>query len=385
MCNRWVVALVATQPFFGLLKEKRPMKKLLIILLLLPLFGWAQHKTENVILITLDGYRWQEVFRGAEQRLISKQFVSDSGAVAGKFWAPSAEQRREKLMPFIWTVIGKQGQLYGNRDYQNFVNVTNRQWFSYPGYSELLCGFADDARINTNDKIPNPNTNILEFIDSQPAYKGKVAVYSSWDVFPYIVNSSRNGIPVNSGIVEAAKPNERERWLNELMHQVPNPLGDVRLDAFTFHYGWEYMKKNHPKVMYFAFDETDDFAHGGKYDLYLDAAHYIDGFLATLWSWCQSDPQYKGKTTFIITCDHGRGSEKVSEWRDHGIDMPNADQIWFAVIGPDTPAAGEVKNAGQLHQNQVAATVGALLGIPYKNTPQLGVPVEAFFGAKTQH
>lgn len=356
--------------------KARYLEYLLVLFMCLPLIARAQNKTENVILITLDGYRWQEVFRGAEQRLINKQFVSDSAAVVRKFWAPTEEQRREKLMPFLWNVVAREGQLYGNRNFKNFVNVTNRQWFSYPGYSELLCGFADDARIHSNDKFPNPNTNVLEFLQSQPAFKGKVAVYSSWDVFPYIVNAKRNGIPVNSGIVEAADPNTREQWLNELMHQVPNPLGDVRLDAFTFHYGFEYMKKNHPRVMYFAFDETDDFAHGGKYDLYLDAAHYIDGFLSTLWTWCQSDPQYKGKTTLLITCDHGRGSEQLKDWRDHGIDMPNADQIWLAVIGPDSAPVGEVKKEGQLFQNQVAATIGALLGIPYKNTPLPGPVVE---------
>ena len=34
-------------------------------------------KTENVILITLDGMRWQEVFSGAEKRLITKGFVAN--------------------------------------------------------------------------------------------------------------------------------------------------------------------------------------------------------------------------------------------------------------------------------------------------------------------
>jgi hypothetical protein len=351
---------------------------LVVILACHSIFLMAQKKTENVVLVTLDGYRWQELFQGAERRLISKDFVNDSAAVTKEFWRDDVFSRRSVLMPFFWSVIAKEGQLYGNRTLGSMVNVTNKQWFSYPGYSEILCGFSDDARVNSNDKNLNENKNVLEFIAAQKGFRGKVAAYSSWDVFPYIINSRRNGIPVNAGIVSVGSgANETERMLDELMFQVPNPLGEVRLDAFTFHYGLEYMKKNKPRVMYFAFDETDDFAHGGKYDLYLESAKYTDGFIKNLWDWCQSDPQYKGKTTMIITVDHGRGSIGKDEWKHHGIKMPNADQIWFAVIGPDTPAMGEIKGPVQLYQNQVAKTIAAFIGLDYKNNTPTGDVIQS--------
>ncbi len=322
-------------------------------------------KTENVVLITLDGMRWQEIFGGVDARINSKQF-GDSAAIMRDFWADSPQARREKLMPFLWNVVAKQGQIYGNRERSSFANVTNKQWFSYPGYSELLCGFADDDRINSNDKFENPNTTVLEFINSQPNFAGKVAAYSSWDVFPYIINTRRSKIPVNSGIVPAkGNLNEKEKVLNELMYEVPNPLGDVRLDAFTFHYAFEYMKSKKPRVMFISFDETDDFAHGGKYELYLRSAHYTDTFVKTLWEWCQSNDQYKNKTTFIITCDHGRGDSTKEDWRSHGIKVPHADQIWLAIIGPDTAPTGEQQNS-QIYQNQIAKTISTLLKVDYK-------------------
>ena len=71
------------------------------------------------------------------------------------------------------------------------------------------------------------------------------------------------------------------------MMRIPNPLGDVRLDAFTFYYGLEYMKKNKPRVMYFAFDETDDFAHAGEYAAYLNSAHNTDRLIEELWNFIQ--------------------------------------------------------------------------------------------------
>jgi hypothetical protein len=159
------------------------------------------------------------------------------------------------------------------------------------------------------------------------------------------------------------------------MHQVPNPLGDIRLDAFTYHYAFEHLKREKPRVLYIAVDETDDFAHGGKYDLYLHAAHYTDLFIRNLWNWCQQDPQYKGKTTLIITTDHGRGIEPKDAWRHHGSKVAHADEIWLAVMGPDTPALGEVKSGGQLYQNQVAQTLAAFLGLQFQSNQTPGAKV----------
>ena len=51
------------------------------------------------------------------------------------------------------------------------------------------------------------------------------------------------------------------------------------------------------------------FAHDGRYDHYLEAAHNTDQMIKDLWDYCQNDTVYKGKTTFIITTDHGRGDQ----------------------------------------------------------------------------
>jgi hypothetical protein len=353
------------------------MKRLTFTLLWLSIISpvaQAQHKTENVILITMDGMRWQEIFTGAEQRLITdKTFVSDSARLVKKFWNEDPAKRRELLMPFLWSVVRQQGQLYGNRTLGNKVNVTNNQWFSYPGYNEILTGFADNERIHSNDKFDNPNKNVLEFINAQKGFQGKVVAYTSWDVFPYIINSGRSGVMVNTGIVAAKGAlTPDEKLLNDLMFEVPNPLGDTRLDGFTFRYGFEYLKKKKPRVLYLAFDETDDFAHGGKYDLYLEAAHYEDSFIQKLWTWVQSTNGYKDKTTIIITCDHGRGDQDKEAWRHHGAKVPNADQIWIAILGPDTPSLGEVKTEGQLYQNQIAKTLAGVLGLNYTNDRPVG-------------
>ena len=341
------------------------MKKRIVlpILLFFATSCLAQHKTENVVLITLDGFRWQELFQGADSALMHQQKEFKDARLTEKFWRDDVSERRKSLLPFFWNTIAVQGQLFGNRTYGSKVNVSNQMWFSYPGYNEILTGRADDERINSNDKIYNPNTNVLEFLNKQPAYNGKVAAFSSWDVFPHIINDKRSGVYVSTGWNPVVRNtlNEREKMMNLLVQSLPNPLGDVRLDAFTFYYGLEYMKKNKPRVMYFAFDETDDFAHQGEYGAYLNAAHYTDRFVGELWDYLQLDPQYRGKTTVLITTDHGRGTSG-EDWKHHGRKIAEADQIWFAVLGPDTDPKGEVKEEGQFYQRQVAQTLASFLG-----------------------
>jgi hypothetical protein len=342
-------------------------------------------KTENVILITFDGLRWQEVFNGADSSLMKQQEHLKDGSLKEKYWRTAAGERRKALMPFFWNTIGVKGQVYGNRALGCKVNVTNQMWFSYPGYNEILTGRADDKNIDSNDKKYNPNTNVLEYLNALPAYKGKVAAFTSWDVFPYIINDKRSGVYVSTGWspLAGAKLNEREQMMNQLVGALPNPLGDIRLDAFTFYYGMEYLKKNKPRVMYFAFDETDDFAHQGEYAAYLNAANYTDRFLSELWAYIQSDPKYKDKTTLILTTDHGRGTNE-EDWKHHGRKIEEADQIWIAILGPDTAAMGEVKSAGQWYQNQVAGTLASFLGVTYSNQFEVGKPITSKQGVTSR-
>ena len=59
------------------------MKKITLFLLFLigcdnnPIINKNGLKTQNVILITLDGVRWQEVFQGADKRIINNNINDD--------------------------------------------------------------------------------------------------------------------------------------------------------------------------------------------------------------------------------------------------------------------------------------------------------------------
>lgn len=338
----------------------------------------AQTKTENIIVVTLDGFRWEDVFGGADSALINDSvYVRDTAATKQMFWANSQEERRTKLLPFFWKTIQSQGQLYGNRWKENKVNNANKYWFSYPGYNEIFTGFPDDS-VNSNDKVWNKNENVLEFINHQSNYKNRVAVFATWDAFPYILNSPRSGVFVNADI-DTLKFNTPElNLINDMQFLTTKPLG-VRPDVFTYFAAREYLKKYQPKVLYIAFDETDDLAHAGLYDQYLYAAHAEDAMIADLWKIVQSLPAYKNKTTLIITCDHGRGNAVKEEWRHHGEKIKDAGQIWIAALGPDTSPEGELKTNSLLYQRQIATTIAALLGLNFKPAHPVMEPISNMY------
>lgn len=347
------------------------MKNLLIaVAILFSKNGFAQISQQNIIIITTDGLRWQEVFKGMDTALANnKKFnQGDSSYIYKNYWAASEDGRRKKLMPFFWGILQQQGIIYGNRTFENKVDVANRYWFSYPGYNEIMTGYPDTL-VNSNGYKPNPHITVLEFLNNQPALKGKVAAFGAWNAFDRILNEKRSGIPVVNGFDDCggANPTPNEKLINAMRRSGHKPwLEDECLDVFTHYAALEYLKTRKPKVLYISYGETDEWAHGGQYRNYLDAAKQVDEWLKEIWNFVQKDPQYAGKTTLLFTVDHGRGDINKDQWTDHGADVPGASQIFLAAIGNKIKNEGEVKRAQQLFQMQVAQTVAKIMGYTYK-------------------
>lgn len=343
------------------------MKKILFVFYFL-FFILALHaqsrETNNLVIVTMDGLRWQEIFGGIDSAIVSdSHFTRDKEHVVSEFGGNTTYERRGRLFPFLWSVVNKDGLLIGDRYIGCEEQVANPYKFSYPGYNEIFTGYPDSA-VNSNDKIINKNDNVLSFINQRKEFAGKVAVFSTWDCFPYILNRWGSHIYVNSDLDSLKFQNPALKLINDMQFLSAEPI-DVRLDAYTYFAGREYLKAYHPRVLYIAFDETDDYAHAGMYDQYLKSAHAEDAMLSDLWKTIESIPGYKGHTTLLITCDHGRGDKIKSQWRDHGHDIEGAEQTWIAVIGPDLKRKGELKDVPVIYHKQIAATIGALLGLNY--------------------
>ena len=333
---------------------------------------------KNVVYVTLDGFRWQEVFRGAEESLISEKDggVKDIPAIRKAFWRDTPEERREALMPFLWTVVARQGQIFGNRDRGSTARVTNGLKFSYPGYNEMFAGKAD-PRIDSNGKILNPNITVMEWLNGRAGFEGKVSAVASWDLYPFIFNQERSKLAINSGWEPYAgsKLSESQTLLNRLIKQAPHIWDDCRDDAFTFQIARDSHQQHAPRVFYVGLGDTDEHAHSGRYDKYLRAARDTDDNLRAFWENLQSRPEFRGSTTLFLSTDHGRG-DAPQGWKSHGEKVDGAEYIWIAAMGPLTPALGERSNVADVTQSQVAATLAAFVGEDFHQAkPEAAPPI----------
>lgn len=347
-----------------------------IVALFVGLASLHSQAADNLVFITWDGFRWQELFGGAEETLISKDLggVPDVPALRSSLWRDTPHERRQTLLPFFWTTIARQGQVFGDSSRGATSRVTNGKKFSYPGYNEMFVGFADSA-ITSNNKIPNANINVLEYIHRQPAFRGRVAGFATWDVMEFVLNRERGGFPLQTGWTEIddSPLTAGQKQVNEMVQQLPRLWRGNVFDVVTFRAAKEYLVKHQPRVLYIGLGETDEWAHARRYDLYLEAANRSDRYLQELWELLQSLPQYKDKTTLVITTDHGRGLGR--DWANHSAQTVGAEFIWIAAIGPDVPPLGVRENI-ETTQSQIAATLAALVGIDFnKPFPQAASPL----------
>ncbi len=333
---------------------------LALLLLLVPSLAAAQAATDQpaddqrLILVTMDGTRWQELFRGPDPALVADPHFTDPDMTEAveKSWKTGPD-----VMPFLHSLPAQGGVLTGNRDVGQCMAVTNPMWFSYPGYNEILTGRPDPA-ITSNDKIWNRNITFLEWLNHRPGFAGQVLAFGNWDVFAYIFNTQRSGLPVNPGF--------GTRYPTETL---------------TMRFALDALREKKPRVLYVGLGDTDEFAHMGRYDAYLGAMNRDDDFIAELWRMAQADPVYRGKTTLIVTTDHGRGAKTGAAWTEHGsaeavrldphgftiadpAGFPGSEQIWLAALGPAVHPAAQ--GSGCLGQNQIAASALSALGQDWK-------------------
>jgi hypothetical protein len=300
-----------------------------------------------------------------------------------RYWRPGAAERRALLFPFLWGTVAKRGQILGNQALGSVAHVTNGKAFSYPGYNEMTTGYPNDA-IDSNEFGPNPNPTVFEWLNKSDELRGRVAVYGTWNVFDDIFNKSRSGLVMQTGWSLAKKAHEtpRDAMLREVFETTtrfdeedcPNSLLQIPLI--------DYVKSGEPRVLFVGYGETDNWAHQGRYDLVLDSAHRFDHFVEQLWNTMQAMPKYRGTTTFMITTDHGRGGGLI-EWKEHGVEEKGSEDIWLAVMGPDTPALGERSGAAPVAQAGIAATIAAFLGQDYRAAvPAAAAPIRDVLAEK---
>ncbi|MDH5306511.1 MAG: alkaline phosphatase family protein [Myxococcales bacterium] len=336
-------------------------------LLMLAGVGCGGEKTHNLILITLDGVRIQEIFSGMDPVLAAHSATFEYSEIESgraRYWRESPEERREALMPFFWKTLAPMGVVLGNKAAGSSVTVQNAVRWSSAGYAELLTG-APRAEIVDNTLVRHPYRTFMEFARSElDLDASEVAQFGSWDGIKFAASSRDDAFLMNGAFdpIPAALSNPDMDRLVALRHRMLGLWEESGNDGLTFELALAYLRQHEPRLLWIAFGQSDDWGHADRYDRLLEYLHLIDGMLDELWNTLQSMDAYRDRTTLILTTDHGRGVT-AQTWAEHDVTIPGSEDIWVAVIGPDTPDRGELAPAPAAHQGDIAATALQLLGL----------------------
>ena len=335
----------------------------------------------NLILITLDGARTQEIFGGLDLEVLRAGLKKDErledSRVYRQYWAATPEARRAKVMPFFWTEwMAAHGSISGNIAAGSRFSITNSHRFSYPGYAEILTGEAHDAIIDSNDNRRYAFPTVLDVLKRRLSLsRDQLAAFGSWETFRWITSHEEDAFVVNAGYQALVSDRPDVQRLSRAQFETQTPWDSVRYDMYTFRLALAHMETARPRVLYLALGETDDWAHDERYDRVLQTLERTDAWFKELWTWLQADPQYRDNTAILITVDHGRG-RTAKDWGKHGDTVDGAQETWLAAIGPDWPRRGEWTQAPDAFTNQIAATAAKAVGVDLReDIPNAGGPI----------
>jgi hypothetical protein len=274
-------------------------------------------RTDAVVVVVLDGARWQEVLVATDPRFAAPK---DRGVSA------------KDLMPNLHEMI-EDGVVIGAPDHGSPMVATGPHFVSLPGYNEIFSGRSPSWCFD-NDC---PATQVPTIADEVRETSSDVAVFSSW-----------------GPIVRAAalRPSDIVRSTGEV------GTGAFRADRATADKALAYFRERHPTFMFLGLGEPDEYAHRSDYG----------GYLGSL-----SEMGDRGKSTSVfVTCDHGRSDD----FRDHGGPWPESSRVWLVAAGGAIPARGAVESKQRHRLADIAPTIRALLGLPADTEPTAGVVID---------
>lgn len=309
---------------------------------------------EAVVVVTIDGARWQEVFGGTGDELARAAHLPSRTAKA--------------LVPTLTRWATEDGASVGAPGHTE-IHATGPNFVSLPGYTEILSGRAPTGcQSNQCDDTLEP-TLLDEVAAAFPSEE--VAVVSSWESIRHAAGATSR-MTVSTGRVFANKV--PSAWLQAGKDVGPWPGdGEYRPDESTAALALRVLREKRPRAIFIGLGDTDEHAHHGDYAGYLGALSRADAFLASLEDELSRMGTRGERTTVLVMCDHGRGAG----FRDHGAAWPESSRVWLVAHGAGIANKGMVDLRREARLADVAPTARALMGLTADDDRRAGEPLSA--------
>lgn len=302
-----------------------------------------------LVLVTIDGVRWQEIFRGTDPA----------------FSQAPAVQPPQELVPNLWRIATHDGAAVGAEGY-GVMASSGPNFVSLPGYIEIFTG-----RARTCGGNDCPQTTIPTFLDDAHTAGAKVAAFGSWEVLERAVTRQPNPSRAPGGfVVSCGRAGDPDID--------PSPgHGDYRPDVRTADAALAYLAQEQPDILYVGLGDPDEHAHAGNYDAYLYALRQADDVVGRIEATLATMGERGRATSLVVTADHGR----EAAFRNHGGFAPESARVWMIAEGPVAGARGFVRSPRERHLADIAPTLRRVLGLPRPpHDPQNGVVLDELVG-----
>jgi hypothetical protein len=314
----------------------------------------SEKATSAVVLVVLDGVRWQEVFLGVDPELGRRQGLSRDEFVGAS-----------QLMPRLHEVLIGHGAAIGAPGYGPEMRASGPNYVSLPGYTEILTGrTATRCQDNACPKTDLPTVADEVALLSPPGARDRAAVISSWESLEQAASSGSGDVLVSAGRHGGhGFPGLEDASENVLFDEAARASSapgqaDFRPDHYTAEIALHYLATERPRFLFIGLGEPDEYAHQNNYRAYLDSLRAADRTLGKLVETLALMGERGRETSIFVTTDHGRSSA----FRDHGGFAPESGRVWLVASG------GKIAQKGLVHSEEphrladIAPTMRLLLG-----------------------
>lgn len=300
-----------------------------------------------VILVTIDGARWQEVFEGTDASR-----------------SPAAVRAPREIVPNLDRIARERGAAIGAPG-RSLIAATGPNFISLPGYTEIFTGRAP-RHCQDNDCQGADTTTLL---DQASAAGAKVAAFASWEKLERAATTQRDR-KARSFVVSCGRGGD----------PAVNPWpghGDYRPDRLTTAAALAYLEQERPDFLYVGLGDPDEHAHHDNYDGYLDALSDADAFVGRILETLGRMGARGQRTHLVVTADHGR----AADFKNHGGFAPESARVWLVASGPTIAARGRIATMRPHKLADVSPTLRAIMGLPADTFPYAGTAIEELFVA----
>jgi hypothetical protein len=313
--------------------------------------GSGRLESRTVVLVAIDGVRWQEVFDGVDAALANEKGL-----------APSERLDAPHLVPNIHRLMTTDGAVVGAPSSGTPMQASGPNFVSLPGYMEMLTGRADTGC--TNNACGDVRFSTIA--DDVADRGGVAAVIASWPGILHAASATPGRVATSIG---------QHGGVDETLFEDPNLTAllrdgqaagrgpgeeDFRRDASTGNVACSYLESHRPTFLFVGLGETDEYAHQGDYRGYLGALHDADAVVGRLAEEVAALNQDGHPSTLMVTTDHGR----ASGFSTHGGDHPESARVWLVATGAGIRARGATTSAAPRHLADVSQTLRSVLGLP---------------------